>query len=300
MNEEDKFLEQLISDESTLDHWLQSEEDSSSGFSISDHEEHHVVYVKRRKYEWKNGPTQQAVTIPKRSRRIRGHFAIPIPRILKSDIRRKFVSMYENVMNSYNYHLISSYFQRFFVPDVRFEKKDIFTSPLKSSTILEGVQPVLSFFLLLLQICPDKITRVSEIQLKQSSDDIDRTEVACKFNVTNTAVYQMTVPQFFSIVKNEVKAICDRFIEYRPNEDYQITAISRKRKMDTPPNEGEERHQSLFDPISGMFMKSRFQRLETPMEYEVEGHLSFIVNHEKRIERIIVTATGKKNSVKFP
>ncbi len=291
--EEDNFLEQLMSDDKTLDHWIEQTLETPSDSSSHD-EQQHAVFVKKRKYEWKNGSTQRTVKAPKLKECFRAPLAIHFPRILKSDIRRKLVSMYENVMNSYDYELISSYFQRFFVTDVRFEKKNITTSPVKSVTILEGVQPVLSFFLLLLQICPDKITRVSDIQLKRLSNDGARTEVACRFVTKNTAIYQLT-PQLFTMMKNEMSTICDQDKSF----DHHQIASNPQRKLESV-NEIGERHQSLFDPISGIFMKSRFQLLETPMEYEVEGHLSFIVNHEKRIERIIVTATGKKNSVKFP
>ncbi len=295
--EEDSFLEQLMSDDSTLENLIQRFSETPTESSSSDHEEHHVIYVKRRKYEWKNGPTQQTVTISKRSRRTRGHFAIPIPRILKSDIRRKFVFMYENVMNSYDYHLISSYFQRFFVADVRFEKKDIFATPVKYVTILEGVQPVLCYFLLLLQMCPDKITRVSEIQLKQSSDDVDRTEVACKFNVKNTMFYQTNPLHYVQILQHDLREMCGRdnnFVETSQSEEELTSTTRRKRKIESVIiNDREERHQSLFDPVSGVFLKSRFELIDRPVEYSVEGYMSFIVNKEKRIEKVIVTPTER-------
>ncbi len=294
--EEDSFLEQLMNDDSTLENLIQRFSETPSESSSSDHDEHHVVYVKKRKYEWKNGSIQQIVTSPKRGRFNRSHFAIPIPRILKSDIRRKFVSMYENVMNSYNYHLISSYFQRFFVPEVRFEKKDIFSTPVKYVTILEGVQPVLCYFLLLLQMCPDKITRVSEIQLKQSSNDVDKTEVACKFNVKNTMFYQTNPLHYVQTLQHDLREICGRdnnFVETRQSEEGLISITRRKRKIESVISDGEERHQTLFDPVSGVFLKSRFELIDRPVEYSVEGYMSFIVNKEKRIEKVIVAPTER-------
>eukprot|EP01040_Poterioochromonas_malhamensis_P014762 gene14762-16395_t len=222
--EEDTFLEQLMSDDSTLENLIQRFSETPSESSSSDHDEHHVVYVKRRKYEWKNGPTQQIlhVTIPKRSRRTR----------------------------------------------------------VKYVTILEGVQPVLCYFLLLLQMCPDKITRVSEIQLKQSSDDVDRTEVACKFNT----------------LQHDLREMCGRdnnYVETSQNEEELTSSTRRKRKIESVFNDREERHQSLFDPVSGVFLKSRFELIDRPVEYSVEGYMSFIVNKEKRIEKVIVTPTER-------
>jgi predicted helicase len=41
-----------------------------------------------------------------------------LPKILKSDIRRKFLIMFANVMNSYDFSLMSSFFKAFCVSDL--------------------------------------------------------------------------------------------------------------------------------------------------------------------------------------
>ncbi len=283
--EEDSFLEQLMSDDKALDNWIQrlSETPTESSFSEN---EHHVVYVKKRNYEWRNATTRQRSKAHKHIRQGTCCVVIPIPRILKSDIRRKLVSMYENVMNSYNYHLISSYFQRFFVANSRLEKKDSFNSPVK--TILEGVQPMLSFFLLLLQMSPDKITRVSDIQLKQSSNNIERTEIAFQFITKSAKLYQTNPYHVVDTLQNDLTSICESDDTFIGDPLEELPSMKQKKRKFEDKYE-EERHKSLFDPVSGIFLQERFSRFERPVQYEVEGYMSFIVNSEKRIERLIIT-----------
>eukprot|EP01040_Poterioochromonas_malhamensis_P012767 gene12767-13993_t len=135
---------------------------------------------------------------------------------------------------------------------------------------------------------PDKITRVSEIQLKQSSDDIDRTEITFKFITKSAKLYQTNPYHVVDTLQHELTNICgidNTFIGDAPGE---LPSMNQKKRKFEGKYE-EERHESLFDPVSGIFLQERFSRFERPVQYEVEGYMSFIVNNEKRIERLIIT-----------
>eukprot|EP01040_Poterioochromonas_malhamensis_P011979 gene11979-13074_t len=142
---------------------------------------------------------------------------------------------------------------------------------------VEGVKPVLNYFLLALQLSPDNATRVFDVQLKQSSADVGKTEVSCRFLSRNTKMYELNHRTFIQAFKTDLQEVLD--------------SCSSKRKLkktgDSLRIEDMDDHQLLFDPISGIFLKSKFARAETLVEYQVEGSMIFIVNEEMRIERII-------------
>lgn len=253
--------------------------------SISDSDSHSVL-VKKRKYEWKSSESVK-----------RGRFdssryqRIVLPRILKNDIRRRYSMMYANVMNSYDFDLISSFFLRFMKPDLRFEKKcQIGPGPL---TLVSGVDVVIKYFLVLLQGSPDKITKVSDITIKQSSVDRTRTEVTCKFSVHNSIVYELYPEVFHSII--------EQFLVKTPKIALDSSLHSGQRKSRSLTNENEiekekeeaQKAKLLFDPISGDFLSKRFRRLDSPKIFRVEGYMTFVVNEEKWIESILIERMSK-------
>eukprot|EP01040_Poterioochromonas_malhamensis_P011980 gene11980-13075_t len=149
--------------------------------------------------------------------------------------------------------------------------------PSSCEVVIEGVKPVLSFFLLSLQLSLDKITSVTDVQLKQSSADVGRTEVSCRFIIRHTKTFELNHRNFVQALKSDLQgalANCPSTRKIRKTGD-----SLRIEDMDD--------HQLLFDPISGIFLKSKFARAESYVEHQVEGSMSFIVNEEKRIERII-------------
>eukprot|EP01040_Poterioochromonas_malhamensis_P014009 gene14009-15476_t len=164
--------------------------------------------------------------------------------------------------------------------------------------LLRGVDPVMSYFLLLLQMCPDTVTNISDIQLEQSLADMERTQVSCKFNVKNTKLYELTPVHFLATLEDDLKqlTINDQNIsptETGQGEDELIGKNRRKRKLDSRKIEKMEKHKFLFDPISGIFLQSRFQRSEALIQNSLDGSLTFVVDQNKRIESIIISPKEK-------
>ncbi len=265
----------LLKEEEELE-VLSSADTSVIPHTTMDDTETRVVYVKKRKYEKRQDDYDQSTYPVLKRKRGAPAFYVSLPRILKNDIRRKYMLMYENVMNSFNYHLITSFFEQFFVPNVTFEKKAPANLPA-CEVFVEGVKPVSSFFLLALQLSPDKTTRVFDVQLKQSSADVGKTEVSCRFTSRNTKMYELNHRTFIQALKSDLQGVLANCLSTR----------KIRKTGDCLKIEDMDDHQLLFDPISGIFLKSKFARAETLVEYEIEGSMSFIVNEEKRIERII-------------
>ena len=194
--------------------------------------------------------------------------------------------MYANVMNSYDYDLISSFFCKFTKPDVRFEKRS--ACGFFPLVLAQGLDLVIKYFLILLQVAPDKVTRVSELFIRQSSLDISHAEVTCKFTVANSAIYDLQ-PQ---VMRSEE---FHAFLKETPT--IRSTSTSVPRVSIEPANNScivpLDPAKSVFDPISGNFLASRFKRLEDPIRFQVEGQLTFVVNEEKWIEAIVVNHMRK-------
>ena len=230
---------------------------------------HPVIYVQKRKYQWKLDPPLRR----KKSRKATAsrNDRISFPRILKSDIRRRYSLMYANVMNSYDYDLISSFFCKYMKPNIRFEKRTPFLQdPI---TIAEGVDVVLKYFLVLLQGSPDRTLRVSEINLKQSAKLVGCTEITCKFSVDNSILYELR-PEVMRSLLVSILPFTPRIRS--PNPDSAQTA------------------KDVFDPIEGSFLRSRVRRLETPHSFQLEGYLTLVVDENKWIEAIVVNNMRKK------
>ncbi len=294
--EEDEFLNELLTDDTALEYWANDVIDSSSSTGTNsllseDNDYHHVIYVNKRKYQRKTERLERThIKVPNEK-----NFHITFPRILKNDIRRKYMLMYANVMNSFNYHLITSFCEQFLVPSVQLVKYHPFSLP---QVLLRGVNPIMSYFLLLLQMCPDTVTNISDIQLEQSLADMERTQVSCKFNVKNTRLYDLSPVHFLATLEDDLKqlTINDQNIsptETGQGEDELIGMKERKRKLDSRKIEKMEKHKFLFDPISGIFLQSRFQRSEALIQNSLDGSLTFVLDRNKRIESIIISPKEK-------
>eukprot|EP01040_Poterioochromonas_malhamensis_P014007 gene14007-15473_t len=169
--------------------------------------------------------------------------------------------------------------------------------------LVQGVDAVMSYFLLLLQMCPDKVTEISDIQLKQSVADMERTEICCKFNVKNTRLYDLTPLHFLATLEDDLQKLTINDQNTSPTEiikqeeDGVHGKTKKKRTLDSIKTDKMEKHQLLFDPISGIFLQSRFPRSESPIQYQVEGNMTLVVDQNKRIESIII---NPKERVQLP
>jgi hypothetical protein len=103
---------------------------SSSSISSSSHEVYHNKrsYQKKRKIGFNEEHQLQTANHFEEEdhisqlRKQQKYHSLILPRIIKSDIRRKYLIMFANVMNSYDFQLISSYFHKFFSKDCQLTK----------------------------------------------------------------------------------------------------------------------------------------------------------------------------------
>eukprot|EP01040_Poterioochromonas_malhamensis_P011193 gene11193-12194_t len=230
--EEDDFLNELLTNDTAFAYWtngiLSSSASSVTNSLFSDHNDHYVIYVKKKKYQRKTE---------------------------------------------------------------RLERTHI-------KVLLRGVNPIMSYFLLLLQMCPDTVTNISDIQLKQSLADMERSQVSCKFNVKNTRLYDLSPVHFLATLEDDLKQLTINHQNISPTEtgqgeDELIGMKERKRKLDSRKIEKMEKHKFLFDPISGIFLQSRFQRSEALIQNSLDGSLTFVLDRNKRIESIIISPKEK-------
>lgn len=287
----DELINELIGDSSSSHDNEREEEEEEA---VPSENSHHIVLVKKRKYDWKISATERRRL---QYYRVSQVTSLPFPRILKNDFRRKFIPMFINVVNSYNYHLICSFFSKFLTPNVQIDRKG-YSSPSKHyETVFHGVQPVLFYYLILLQMGPDKVTSVTDIQLKQYIYDLERTEIVCKFVVKGSKFYEIS-PSEFLVLQNDLLRISNeaepptnhRIEEKSYQHQTDILAPVRGKKRPLPqPAEGLERFQVLFDPVSGDYVPTRFPRKEQPKQYSFEAKMRFIINQEKRIERMMAS-----------
>lgn len=285
---EETLINELLENIDMIDDFDEGDGDSGSGSSIardlretgssssddsSTNEESlelsssaHVVYVQKRPYRQR----KRKITPPKPSKRYQ---PIIIPRILKGDIRRRYAQMYANVMNSYNYDLVMSYFQRFYVPSASMTKNPVRDNP-NPVTEIHGIELLTYYYLILQQSAPDKITKVCDIQLKQRSDS-DDIEIICHFSASYTQLYELTPNSIPNCFKEQTQLTL------------QDKPVLGKRKMN---DEVEyllpSLDRSMFDPINGVFCQSRFQRLPAPKPHCVDGQMIMKINSMKQIVSI--------------
>jgi hypothetical protein len=208
-----------------------------------------VVYVKKRTYN-KSGKFQKAKLAGERvikkqekqnhqkarldAQRLQSLLSLrksTLPKIMKSDIRRDYFSMFANVLNSFDVPLITSFFQHFFHADTTLSKLAPTSSSSQPSSsfsflsssfstsnsiispsstvshrslfpsggphVIKGIDFIILYFIFLLRVGPDRVTRVTDIQIKQSSA---MKEGYCELY----AIYEVSYTRFFEILSEQI------------------------------------------------------------------------------------------------
>lgn len=261
---------------------------SASSFSsddVDDTEEtpsSHVVYIYKRPYRRRRRKSTDPKPLTKPSKR---YIPIIIPRILKDDIRRKYAQMYANVMNSYDYELLLAFFRKFFTPCCSMTKIPSIDNP-RPIIDIHSLDLIIYYNLILLQSAPDKITTVSNIQLKQRSDyEEDETELICSTHITYTQVYNICPVSISTGFIGESNRT-----NYLINSSKEMISSLKKRKF----NEEVDfllpaLDRGLFDPVSGVFCQSKFSRLQDPQPFVIQAQMRLIIHPTKLIKSIIIS-----------
>jgi hypothetical protein len=215
---------------------------------------------------------------------------IVLPKILKSDIRRKFLIMFANVMNSYDFSLMSSFFKAFCVSDLSlFNVKNDCCPPH-----LYGRDLVADYFSSLLKLSPDKVFRVFDIKLRQRSDFNGKTEVYCDFTIDKTAFYDA----------NPLKVanyLLQSYANLSPSSDQAWRSESlasnrgKKRKLNTSSEAPVILDTSYQKDPHFLYHADNFPlifpRLSEPFSFQITGTFCLLVNEAKRIESITCQAS---------
>jgi hypothetical protein len=238
---------------------------------------HHVIFVKKRNYV-KSGKFEKAKLegerVIKKKKLQRMKLDAPqlqslvdlkkaaLPKIIKSDIRRDYFLMFANVLNSFDFPLITSFFQRFFHVDTTLSKLSSGSSrPLKLSSsssllsssfsssnsllsaispsstvshlslmpsggphVIKGIDFIILYFIFLLRVGPDRVTRVSDIQLKQSSSMKDGyCELCATYEVSYTRFFEILSEQILPILLPELLEETKTFLHSEPSSSSRLT-----------------------------------------------------------------------------
>lgn len=134
-------------------------------------------------------------TISRKKRKLYAHnpYYAPSLRILKSDIRRSYMAMYFNVMNSANPQLILSYFKKFYRPDCQWIVNladNFYPNHIKSI----GIENILVSFADIFDRMPDFLMHSSDVSIFVSYDT-SKSHIVCKCKVSGTKMYTLSVPE---------------------------------------------------------------------------------------------------------
>jgi hypothetical protein len=120
-----------------------------------------------------------------------------IPRLVKSDTRRKYLTMFTNVFNSYDPSLMISFFRKFCSDDVLFEKRDL--SGIEPYMRLQGRDMVELFGAALFYLSPDQVIRMGDIQLVTNFEE-KYYEMTTNVTVNGTLVYDIHPPDIANVM----------------------------------------------------------------------------------------------------
>jgi hypothetical protein len=185
-----------------------------------------------------------------------------LPKIIKSDIRRDYFLMFANVLNSFDFPLITSFFQHFFHVDTTLSKlssassrplelsssSSLLSSSFSSSNsilsaispsstvshlslmpsggphVIKGIDFIILYFIFLLRVGPDRVTRVSDIQLKQSSSMKDGyCELCATYEVSYTRFFEILSEQILPILLPELLEETKTFLQSEPSSSSLLT-----------------------------------------------------------------------------
>jgi hypothetical protein len=216
--------------------------------------------------------------------------SVSMPRIVKTDIRRRYSFMFANVLNSYDCNLIDSFIQKFSEPSVSFEKENMYDT----SVALSGTTLLSTYFCLSQQMSPDKVVRITDTQIKQRSDRTG-SELVSNFDVSLTKIFDVHPTLIADSVLCQFQ---DLSLENKKKKNTVVIESERSGRSESSNTSSEGRERKTV-VIKSDFFESvdlarphlsvmKFPRLSQPRELHVKGKLIFSLNDQKRIEKIAI------------
>lgn len=129
----------------------------------------------------------------------------PFPRVLKRDVRRNYMNMYANVMNSCDKDLLSKYLNQYYSPDCMFTKATCISEDSVPSTIYQatGRNVIRDFLSLCMENSPDLLLELSNTQLRVNNKT-NQTLIVSKYKVKGTKI-KNTKSDFVSLMKRLIQ-----------------------------------------------------------------------------------------------
>lgn len=126
----------------------------------------------------------------------------PVYRVVKSDIRRNYLTMYINVMNSHDINLVASFLNTFTTPNIQYYSNFL---PGASQTVnsektvgglveYTGRMQRLAYIKGMFELVPDFIYRMTDPVIRTWSQS-KRCQVECDLEVYGTIVHMITLKQ---------------------------------------------------------------------------------------------------------
>jgi len=199
-------------------------------------------------------------------------YFIRLPRILKRDIRRSYATMFCNMSNSYNEDLISSFFETFACNDVQL----IHHCPtsIVRNLDLRGRDLVSQFHMAYLQTSPDKIMRVKDVKIRQTSDTFGKCEIWADFSIEHTSFFRTNPSMVADAMIKEME---------RKGDSGAVLPQSEKRKK-------KRKYLDLHNSSKSLCsfrVEDHFKRWRDPVSFKVLGSMVFVIDEEKKIEKLI-------------
>lgn len=133
-------------------------------------------------------------------------YYVPSPRVLKTDLRRKYVTMLENVMNQGDFNFMHSFFETFAKPNVMYRGQindpsiinlqqipaihHQISSQIDCNVSITGLDPYFWYFATVQCMSPDITSRLEEVHIHTYAG-IKRTQIECNFIHRCTLVYNI-------------------------------------------------------------------------------------------------------------
>ncbi len=130
---------------------------------------------------------------------------LPFLRILKRDIRRKYIDMLGNIFNYSDPKVVSQFFKTFAIPE--FRHCDTVTEEIERKTVfrsayIQGIKSLLGHYVPSSYMLPDQFAQFDLIRVCKRSDEIG-SRVISKLSIRGTWLYQPKVPVDLVIVDEE-------------------------------------------------------------------------------------------------
>ena len=163
-----------------------------------------------------NNSDCEDIAIAKPVKKIRNQYRI-VPRamhVLRQDSRRQYMTMFVNVMNSYDDSLTKAFVKKFasrsifFVGDlnsVAMRQAKVLQLPtLTPRVVVRGMANVAGFLTATWKMTPDRVIRMENVQLKTFSNS-ECCELTASLILTGTYLYVVTAPSLAETVEQQLQ-----------------------------------------------------------------------------------------------